>query len=43
MPLSRGKHEWLILKTVTTGISYVLLVYYFNTTLKSINLPLLIT
>ena len=43
MPLSSGKHEWLILKTVITGISYVLLVYYFKATLKSINLPLLIT
>lgn len=43
MPLSLGKHVWLILKTVTTGISYVLLVYYFKATLKSINLPLLIT
>ena len=29
MPLSSGKHEWLIRKTVITGISYVLLVYYF--------------
>ena len=43
LPLSSGKHELLILKTVTTGISYVLLVYYFKATLKSVNLPLLIT
>jgi hypothetical protein len=28
-PLSSGKHESQILNTVTTGISYALLVYYF--------------
>ena len=43
MLVSSGKHEWLILKTVITGISYVLFVYYFRATLKSVNLPLLIT
>jgi hypothetical protein len=42
-PLSSGKHESLILNTLTTGIFYVLLVDYFQATLKSINVPLLIT
>ena len=43
LPLSSGKHERLIVKTATIGISYVLLVYYLKATLKSFNLPLLIT
>ena len=43
LPLSSGKHECLIVKTVTTGIFYVLLVYYLKAPLKSVNLPLLIT
>jgi len=43
MSLSSGKHEWLIRKTAITGISYVLLVFYFQVTIKSSNLPQLIT